>query len=86
MNPVIFRQGLALVLIGQFMLLLLKLGQWGLPATWSWWWVWSPILVVIAMVVATFAIAAVMDWGTKVRRSLRRRRQFKDSLKNHDWG
>jgi len=30
--------------------LTLKLGGWGVVATWSWWWVFSPLLIPIGMI------------------------------------
>jgi len=43
--------------------LVLKLGGWGVVATWSWWWVtapfWLPTLVILGLLLV-FAIIALM--------------------------
>jgi hypothetical protein len=45
--------------------LTLKLGGWGVVATWSWWWIfspfWIPILVVIAIAIIAGIIAAFVQ-------------------------
>ena len=45
-------------------LLLLKLAQVGLPATWSWWWVFSPLLAVAAFT----GLAAAGAWAEHAQR------------------
>lgn len=43
--------------------LILKLGGWGVVATWSWWWVtsplWIPLLVAIAVIVICLLFAGI---------------------------
>jgi len=40
--------------------LTLKLGGWGVVATWSWWWVFSPIWIPVAIVfVAAFIVGLI---------------------------
>ena len=40
--------------------LTLKLGGWGVVATWSWWWVFSPIWIpVILLIVAAIIIGLI---------------------------
>jgi hypothetical protein len=51
--------GIGLGLIIFLIFLTLKLGGWGVVATWSWWWVFSPIWIPVAlagMVVLTYNI------------------------------
>ena len=37
----------------------LKLAEIGVVATWSWWWVWSPFWIPLAIVLGIFAVAGV---------------------------
>lgn len=40
--------------------LTLKLGGWGVVATWSWWWVFSPIWIPIAIIfIAAFIVGLI---------------------------
>lgn len=41
--------------------LTLKLGGWGVVATWSWFWVFSPIWIPIAIAVLVLVIAAIVE-------------------------
>ena len=41
--------------------LTLKLGGWGVVATWSYWWVCSPIWLPIAIAVLVLVIAAIVE-------------------------
>ena len=43
--------GIGLGTILFLIFLTLKLGGWGVVATWSWWWIFSPILVPLALIV-----------------------------------
>ena len=43
--------GFGLGTILTLIFLTLKLGGWGVVATWSWWWVFSPIWIPILLVV-----------------------------------
>ena len=52
--------GISLTGVVFLIFLVLKLGGWGVVATWSWWWVTSPlwlplaIVLIIALIVALF--------------------------------
>ena len=53
-------QGLGLGTILFLIFLTLKLGGWGVVATWSWWWVFSPILIPIAIIfIAAFIVGLI---------------------------
>jgi hypothetical protein len=41
--------------------LTLKLGGWGIVATWSWWWVFSPIWLPIAIAFVALGIIAFIE-------------------------
>lgn len=41
--------------------LTLKLGNWGIVATWSWWWVFSPIWLPIAIAFVALGIIAFIE-------------------------
>ena len=49
--------GLGLGTILTLIFLTLKLGGWGVVATWSWWWVFSPIWIPILLVLVIGLIA-----------------------------
>jgi hypothetical protein len=52
--------GLGLGTILFFIFLTLKLGGWGVVATWSWWWVFSPIWIPIAIIfIAAFIVGLI---------------------------
>jgi len=52
--------GLGLGTILFLIFLTLKLGGWGVVATWSWWWVFSPIWIPVAIVfVAAFIVGLI---------------------------
>ena len=40
--------------------LTLKLGGWGVVATWSWWWIFSPIWIPLAFIVIIALIVAIV--------------------------
>lgn len=40
--------------------LILKLGGWGIVATWSWWWVTSPLWLPLAVVVVIAIIVGII--------------------------
>jgi hypothetical protein len=48
--------GLGLGTILFLIFLTLKLGGWGVVATWSWWWVFSPIWIPVALIIVLTAI------------------------------
>ena len=53
-------QGLGLGTILFLIFLTLKLGGWGVVATWSWWWVFSPIWIPIAIIfIAAFIVGLI---------------------------
>jgi len=56
-------QGLGLGTILFLIFLTLKLGGWGVVATWSWWWVTSPLWIPL---VAIFVILAIVGLVTYI--------------------
>jgi hypothetical protein len=48
--------GLGIVLIIFLIFLTLKLGGWGIVATWSWWWVFSPLWISLLIVFIVYKI------------------------------
>lgn len=40
--------------------LIMKLGGWGVVATWSWWWVFSPFWIPLAAVLVYIGIVSVI--------------------------
>ena len=51
--------------LGGFIFLIfltLKLGGWGVVATWSWWWVFSPLWIPIAAVLIISIFLFFMVW------------------------
>jgi hypothetical protein len=50
-------QGLGLGTILFLIFLTLKLGGWGVVATWSWWWVFAPIWIPVTLI---FVIAFIV--------------------------
>jgi len=40
--------------------LTLKLGGWGVVATWSWWWIFSPIWIPLVFIVIIALIVAIV--------------------------
>ncbi len=53
--------GLGLGTVLFLIFLTLKLGGWGVVATWSWWWVTSPLWIPLAMVVFFLVLAMVIS-------------------------
>jgi hypothetical protein len=45
--------------------LTLKLGGWGVVATWSWWWVFSPIWIPILLIVVILFFLFLMGYFLK---------------------
>jgi len=41
--------------------LTLKLGGWGVVANWSWWWVFSPILIPLVLVLFFVLLAVIFN-------------------------
>ena len=55
-------KGLGLGTILFLIFLTLKLGGWGVVATWSWWWVFSPILIPLAAIVIILLIVGIATY------------------------
>ena len=51
------RFGIGVILFLIF--LVLKLGGWGVVATWSWWWVTSPLWIPILLALVIFIIVSI---------------------------
>ena len=51
--------GLSLGTILFLIFLTLKLGGWGVVATWSWWWVFSPLWIPILFVIIVSLLAII---------------------------
>lgn len=54
-------QGIGFGTILFLIFLTLKLGGWGVVATWSWWWVFSPIWIPVAIVFIAAAIIGFIE-------------------------
>ena len=54
-------QGIGLGTILFLIFLTLKLGGWGVVATWSWWWVFSPIWISFALVLVAAVIVGLIE-------------------------
>lgn len=54
-------QGLGLGTILFLIFLTLKLGGWGIIANWSWWWVFSPIWIPVALVIVAAIIIGLTE-------------------------
>jgi hypothetical protein len=39
--------------------LTLKLGGWGIVATWSWWWIFSPLWIPVAFIMIIYIIMLI---------------------------
>lgn len=52
--------GISLSILIFLIFLTLKLGGWGVVATWSWWWVFSPLWVPIVGVLFILCIMALI--------------------------
>ena len=55
-------QGLGLGTILFLIFLTLKLGGWGVVATWSWWWVTSPLWIPLVLIVGIVAIIGLATY------------------------
>ena len=55
-------QGLGLGTILFLIFLTLKLGGWGVVATWSWWWVTSPIWIPLLIVLVLLMIVGLITY------------------------
>ena len=55
-------QGLGLGTILFLIFLTLKLAGLGVVATWSWWWVFSPILIPIAALLIIFTVIGIATY------------------------
>jgi len=53
--------GLSIGMILFLIFLILKLGGWGVVATWSWWWVFSPILIPLVLVLFFVLLAVIFN-------------------------
>jgi hypothetical protein len=57
-------QGLGLGTILFLIFLTLKLGGWGVVATWSWWWVTCPLWIPLVLVVGIVVIVGLATYIT----------------------
>ena len=48
--------GLGLGTILFLIFLVLKLGGWGVVATWSWWWIFSPLWIPASLILIVYII------------------------------
>jgi len=55
------KSGLGIGTILFLIFLTLKLGGWGIVATWSWWWVFSPLWIPIAIVLLIIIFAGIIS-------------------------
>ena len=55
-------QGIGLGTILFLIFLTLKLGGWGVVATWSWWWVTSPIWIPLLIVLILLMIVGLVTY------------------------
>ena len=53
--------GLGVILFLIF--LVLKLGGWGVVATWSWWWVTSPLWIPLIITLVIFIIMSIFFYN-----------------------
>ena len=53
--------GLGVILFLIF--LVLKLGGWGVVATWSWWWVTSPLWISVIITLIIFIIMSIFFYN-----------------------
>jgi len=58
--------GLGIGTILFLIFLTLKLGEWGVVAHWSWWWVTAPLWLPIVAVVITLLIISIIAVITKL--------------------
>lgn len=54
-------KGIGLSTILFLIFLTLKLGGWGVVATWSWWWVFSPIWIPVALLIVVAIIIGLIE-------------------------
>ena len=57
-------QGLGLGTILFLIFLTLKLGGWGVVATWSWWWVTAPLWIPLILIVGIVVIVGLATYIT----------------------
>jgi hypothetical protein len=55
------KSGLGIGTILFLIFLTLKLGGWGVVATWSWWWIFSPIWIPIAIILLIIIFAGIIS-------------------------
>jgi len=55
------KSGLGIGTILFLIFLTLKLGGWGVVATWSWWWVFSPLWIPIAIILLIIIFAGIIS-------------------------
>jgi hypothetical protein len=55
------KSGLGIGTILFLIFLTLKLGGWGIVATWSWWWVFSPLWIPIAIILLIIIFAGIIS-------------------------
>ena len=53
--------GISLSTLIFLIFLTLKLGGWGVVATWSWWWVFSPLWIPIAIILLIIIFAGIIS-------------------------
>ena len=51
--------GIGLGTIIFLIFLTLKLGGWGVVATWSWWWITSPLWIPVVLIIIILLIAVI---------------------------
>jgi len=55
------KSGLGIGTILFLIFLTLKLGGWGIVATWSWWWVFFPLWIPIAIILLIIIFAGIIS-------------------------
>jgi len=55
------KSGLGIGSILFLIFLTLKLGGWGIVATWSWWWIFSPLWIPIAIILLIIIFAGIIS-------------------------
>lgn len=82
------RSGMGLLGWVFIVFLTLKLGGWGIPAGWSWWWIFSPLWIpwvvafaIAALLGAVYVVATTIQWWLRRRSSKRVARRMNQSLR-----